>query len=158
MAVIIIPNQEQLVNLIQRFVRIMNKFNTSEKKPIDYGTGGLLYRAEVHTIEAIGDNPDINITELALYLGVTKGAISQIIDKLVKKGMADKAMVSPGVNEVALNLTEKGMLIYRKHQDHHAEMYKDIAQLMADCSADQLNFLANVQDVIEGFLDKKSQE
>ena len=127
------------------------------KKPIDFGRdGGLLYRAGIHTIEAIGDNPGINVTQLAFYLGVTKGAISQTIGKLIKKGMVDKAMVSPAVNEVALNLTEKGMLIYGKHQDYHAEMYRKIAELMADCPAEQLKLLANLLDVIERFLDTKS--
>ena len=156
MAVSNISNQEQLMQLIQGFVRIMNKFNAGEKKPLDYGKDiGLLYRAEVHTIEAIGDNPGINVTELALYLGVTKGAISQVIDKLVKKGLVDKSMPSPGVNEVALNLTEKGTLVHVKHKEYHTGMYKKITRLMADCSADQLEFLANLQNVIEDFLDEK---
>jgi DNA-binding MarR family transcriptional regulator len=153
--VINISDQEQLIQLIQGFVRIMNKFNAGEKKPLDYGTGGLLYRSEVHTIEAIGDNPDINVTDLALYLGITKGAISQTVDKLVKKDMVDKIMAAPGVNEVALNLTEKGMMVHRKHKEHHAEMYKKIAGLMENCSAEQLEFLANLQNVIENFLDEK---
>jgi DNA-binding MarR family transcriptional regulator len=151
-----ISNQEQLMQLIQGFVRIMNKFNADEKKSIDYGTGNRLFRSEVHTIEAIGDNPDINVTDLALYLGVTKGAISQIVDKLIKKGLVNKVMATPGVNEVALSLTEKGMLVHKKHKEHHAEMYREIAQMMAHCSPEQVEFLKNIQDVVERFLDEKS--
>jgi DNA-binding MarR family transcriptional regulator len=158
MVVFKISDQEQLMQLIQGFVRIMNKFNAGEKRPLDYGTDGLLYRSEVHTIEAIGDKPDINVTDLAMYLGVTKGAISQIIDKLIQKSMVNKIMASPGVNEVALSLTGKGLLVHQKHKEHHAEMYQEIAKLMADCSAEQLKFLVDIQDVMEGFLDKRSQE
>lgn len=151
-----IPNQEHLTKLVQQFMRIINKYNAGEKKPHDYGTGNLLYRSEVHTIEAIGDNPDINVTELALNLGVTKGAVSQTIDKLMKKGLVNKVMASPGVNEVALSLTEQGKLVYRKHQEFHTEMYDHLAQLMAGCSTEQLEFLINVQNMVEGFLDNRS--
>jgi DNA-binding MarR family transcriptional regulator len=153
--VAVISNQEQLIKLIQQFGRIMNKYSVGEKRTIDYGTGNRLFRAEVHTIEAIGDHPKINVTELALVLGVTKGAISQMIDKLIKKGLVNKTMVASGVNEVALTLTEPGLSVYQKHREYHGQMYAEIAALLSNCSNDQLSFLANVQNIIEDFLDKR---
>jgi DNA-binding MarR family transcriptional regulator len=155
--VITISNQERLTQLIQQFIRIINKYNAGEKKPINYGTGNMLFRSEVHTIEAIGEHQNINVTELALCLGVTKGAISQMIDKLTKKGLVNKTMVAPNVKDVALCLTEEGMSVYQRHQEHHSEMYREISRLLTDCSVDQLSFLANVQGIIEGYLDQRLQ-
>jgi DNA-binding MarR family transcriptional regulator len=151
----IISNQEQLIKVVRQFGRIMNKYSAGEKRNINYGTGSLLFRSEVHTIEAIGDRQNINVTELALVLGVTKGAVSQMIDKLVKKGLVNKTMVAPGVNEVALTLTELGLSVYQKHREYHQQMYAEIAALMGDYSMEQLSFLANVQNIIEDFLDKR---
>jgi len=54
----------------------------------DFGTGVMLYRAEIHTIRAIGDNPGINVTKLAESMGITKVAISQTVNKLVRKKLS----------------------------------------------------------------------
>ena len=64
----------------------------------------------------IGRNNKINVTELAEYLGITKGAVSQMVDKLIKKGMVNKEMVSDTENEVALELTEKGKIVCKGHK------------------------------------------
>ncbi|TCL59725.1 MarR family transcriptional regulator [Hydrogenispora ethanolica] len=151
----IISSQEQLQKLTQQFSRIMNKYSTGEKRAHDYGIGNRLFRSEVHTIAAIGDHQNINVTELALLLGITKGAVSQVIDKLVKKGFVNKTFAAPGTNEVALTLTEQGLTIHQKHQEYHAKMYSEIAQLLADCSDEQISFLGKIQDIIEEFFDKR---
>ena len=150
-------DKTQVGKLIQQFLRIMNKYNAGEKKPLVYGQGNLLYRSEVHTIEAIGDLKSVNVTDLATYLGVTKGAISQMIDKLVNKRLVNKTFISPSVNEVALTLTEAGILVYKMHQDRHREMDKKIMNLLTNSSVEQLSFLANFQDQMENLLDEKNK-
>ncbi|MGD0855389.1 MAG: helix-turn-helix domain-containing protein, partial [Dehalococcoidia bacterium] len=66
--------------VIDKFVRMMSKYGEMERKPRDYGTGDLLFPSEIHTMDVIGDNPGINITELSEKLGVSKSASSQIVN------------------------------------------------------------------------------
>lgn len=71
---------------------MISKYNRMDNKQRSYGTDALLSRAEIHTIAAVGDKPGINITALADILGITKGAASQMIYKLVEKGTVEKSI------------------------------------------------------------------
>jgi len=106
-------------NLSQLMERIIHKYNQVEKIKRYYGSDILLSRAEIHTIVAVGDYQDINITSLAKLLGVTKGAASQMIYKLVDKGFVNKQVSPNSDTEVCLTLTEKGKIAYDKHREYH---------------------------------------
>ncbi len=67
--------------------------------------GCLLHRSEIHTIDAIGKNPQTNVTDLSNYLGITKSALLPMIDKLIKK-LILKTVLSKRDTPVALNLTD----------------------------------------------------
>lgn len=141
--------------MIHKFEKVMNKYNKSEKKPRYYGTTDLLYRAEVHTIDAIGRNNKINVTELAEYLGITKGAVSQMVDKLIKKGMVNKKMVSDTENEVALELTEKGTLVFKGHEEYHKQLYAEISKHLNYLSDENIETFLNILSELEYSLDKR---
>lgn len=141
--------------MIHKFEKVMNKYNKSEKKPRYYGTKELLYRSEVHTIEAIGNNNKINVTELAQYLGITKGAVSQMVDKLIKKGMVNKQMVSDTENEVSLELTEKGIVVYNGHNEYHKELYGEISQRLDYLSDKNMETFLDILNILEDFLDQR---
>lgn len=70
-------------------------------------------KAEIHTIAAVGDHPNINITSLAESLGITKGAASQMIYKRVDKGVEKKKVSPDSDTELVLNLTEDGIINYK---------------------------------------------
>jgi MarR family. len=72
-------------DLCELFRQVINQYIELDKKPYSYGIGQKLYLSEVHTIDAIGKHDKINITKLAMYQNVTKGAVSQMVRKLVKK-------------------------------------------------------------------------
>jgi DNA-binding MarR family transcriptional regulator len=150
--------QERMMSLIKQFMRVANKLNADGRKPLDFGTGCLLHRAEIHTIEAIGNKSGINVTELAQGMGVTKGAISQMVDKLMSKDMVGKVSVLTSINEVSLTLTEKGMLAYQNHCGYHAAMYAEISDLMAGYSQEKIDLVANALAAIEGILDKHIED
>ena len=57
----------------EAFIRIVAKYRILEKKPQDYGIGEVLHPSEIHAIEMIGKNPGINVTGLAVRLGLPKG-------------------------------------------------------------------------------------
>jgi DNA-binding MarR family transcriptional regulator len=74
----------------QLLIRVLNKFTRNENKPRHFGVEELLHPSEIHMAMLIGDNPGVHGPELARLSGVTRGAISQIIANLEKKGLVQR--------------------------------------------------------------------
>lgn len=136
-------------NLHAAFMGLYNRINTSEKQQYDFGTGVMLYPSEIHTIEAIGQNKGINVTELAKLMRVTKGAISQVIKKLETKGMLIKYFSDGNNQRVLLKLTAKGRTAFEGHNHLHQRQYDFLKKELEHLSDDQARFLAEVMGRIE---------
>ena len=90
-----------------------------EKRPHLLPDGSKVYRFELHIIDLIGKNSGITVNELAQSLNVTKGAVSQVITKLAKEGIAEKVRNENNRKNVNLYLTTKGANIYAGHRQFH---------------------------------------
>ncbi|PEN87865.1 MarR family transcriptional regulator [Bacillus toyonensis] len=77
--------------------------------------------SEVHCVEYIEKNVDSNVTKLAESFYMTRGAISRITKKLIKKGLIESYQKSDNKKEIYFRLTEKGKVIYKIHEDLHKE-------------------------------------
>jgi DNA-binding MarR family transcriptional regulator len=112
----------ELQILIDLFLKILHLYSVIGRKPKDYGTGDLLYLAEIHTITMVGKNREINMTQLAELMGVTKGAISQTIRKLVTKDFITKSNTT-NRKEINLKLSEKGLIVYNGQESFQKELF-----------------------------------
>ena len=118
------PTYERLMDMLDE---VMAKIEMLHAPSHDFGTGTHLFRKEIHTIQAIGRHPKINITTLAKHMGVTKGAVSQIVTKLIKKEMIRKQYAEGSKKEVVLELTDLGWTGFHNHEKFHSDMF-DIAR------------------------------
>ena len=112
----------ELQDLIDSFLKILDLYSLINRKPVDYGTGDLLYFTEIHTITVIGRNREINITRLAELMGVTKGAISQTVKKLAGKNLIVRSKTE-NKREVILRLSEKGKTAYKRQKSLQKEIF-----------------------------------
>jgi DNA-binding MarR family transcriptional regulator len=115
---------EQLMRLLDD---VLTKVELLHAPSHDFGTGISLYRKEIHILQAIGRHPKINVTALAEYMRVTKGAVSQTVARLVKKGMIQKQYAEDNKKELVLELTNLGRVGFQNHEKFHEEMF-DIAR------------------------------
>ena len=122
---------EQIMDKFDRAVMITESMHSPS---LSFGTGVLMYRREIHTIQAIGRNPGINVTALAEYMGVTKGAVSQIIKKLNKKGLVRKTHATGNAKEAILELTDLGWIGFHNHEKFHM----DTLAIARECFGNQL--------------------
>jgi DNA-binding MarR family transcriptional regulator len=67
-----------------------------------------LHPSELHLLLAIKDEPEANATKLAGRLGVTKGAVSQLLKKLEAKGVIEKTSDPAQKNEITSTFTRLG--------------------------------------------------
>lgn len=124
--------REKFGKLLDILDQTMTKLGSMHPPPHDFGAGVPLYRSEIHTIRAIGENPEVNVTKLAEDMGVTKGAVSQTITKLVKKGLVRKTYAADNAKEVRLELTELGWSGFYSHQKLHMDMFDTAKEYFGD--------------------------
>lgn len=146
-------------DILIQFIRVANKLVQFENSPsTDYGVSEPITQAAIHTLEAVGKNNGINVTELAKKLGITKGAVSQMISRLIKRGLVSKNRLADNEKEVAINLTEKGWEVFNRHEEIHEGVFKEFMKNLGDFGDLEVNALKKVLDTLEGHLDMHNSE
>lgn len=107
---------------------------------LDYGTGETFSSTEVHTLSYIVNNPDISVTKLAHDFGKTKGAISQMVKKLVDKGLLRREGNPSSDRTALLYATDAGLVLHAAHKQYDTasfgRTYKALCEMY---SADEVN-------------------
>lgn len=101
--------------IIYKFVTLYSNYI---KEPHDYGTGEQIHMVEVHTLTLIADRPGITVTEVALEWNRTKGAASQIISKLEKRGLIMRKKQEGNAKTTHLYVTELGQELSDTHKKY----------------------------------------
>ena len=153
-----VENVVKYQKLIESFFRIVNHFAVIEKKPKNYGTDETFHKLEIHTIHAIGENPGINVTELARWHGITKSAVSQVVKKLEKRKLIYRYHAPDNAKEVLFQLTDKGEKAYEGHKKHHERIDKALIKEIGKLPEDKYNFLMDFFDMLGKHLESHLNE
>jgi len=94
--------------LSSQITRVINQLLFLEKKSVFTYRGITLYPSELHLMEVVAADGDDNVTTMAQTLGVTKGAVSQTISRLVKKRIVTKTRDPYNKNELTVQFTATG--------------------------------------------------
>ena len=138
---------ERFLDVLDRMISRVESIQ-SHRAGKDFGTGIPLYRAEIHTMKTIGDTPGINVTRLAEHMGVTKGAVSQTLGKLVRKKLVRKTNPPDNAKEVILELTDLGWTGYHNHEQFHMEMFNAVHEYYGDTLVPRLqNLITAIEDL-----------
>lgn len=140
-------------NLMSHFIKISYKLTELEKIPIDFGAGEVLYPSEIHTIDAIGNKVD-TVTAISNKFGITKGAVSQVIVKLNKKGYINKIRNEVYSKEIILSLTDKGLKAYKIHKKWHKIMDTGMSDLINSYSDEWVNVFQDLLVQFEKQIDR----
>ena len=152
-------NKEDLIKSISRqLMRIIKKHGRIEETPVRLDEGVEVTPTESHTIQAIGENGIINVTDLAALFGVTKSAASQTVNKLAKKGFVDKRVSAHSGKELSLELTPLGLRAFEAHQVCHGRHIADIINRLGAFSLAQVANAAAFLEVIEDVMDERLRE
>jgi DNA-binding MarR family transcriptional regulator len=96
-------------------VAIIDRIAFSARNRVHVVEGEKLYSSEVHLLLHIGESEDHrrNVTRIGETFGITKGAVSQTLSRLVRKGLVTKETDNTSKNELTVHLTDKGWRAYR---------------------------------------------
>jgi DNA-binding MarR family transcriptional regulator len=149
--------ENQLQKLIDQFLNILHLYSVINRKPKDYGTGDLLFFTEIHTISMVGKNREINMTRLADLMGVTRGAISQTIRKLVSKDLIVKSNTT-NKKEINLRLSEKGMIVYKGQESFQNEIFTFAGSLYEQADADDIELVSRLFSAISNNMQERVRQ
>lgn len=144
-------------DIMSLFLRIVNKYNAMEKLPVAHGKSGELFHSERHMLDAIAANTDLNITEHAAALGVTKGAISQIARKLEDKGFVRRQKKGGNNKEVYLELTGQGRKVAESRKQLNEETLKPLLDELSRHSAGEVDFLVAMFHWFDAYFDESKK-
>lgn len=103
---------------------------------------------EVHCIDFIGKTQATNVTKLANSFKMTKGAISKIIKKLIKKETIEIYQKPENKKEIYYKLTQKGLSIYNDHEEMHRIRIERDTFVFEKLSEDEKAMFINMLDKI----------
>ena len=137
----------------KQIVHVINKTIFKEKKKIFNFRGTALYPSEVHLLLVIKNDIDTNATAIAKQLGLTKGAVSQTLVRLEKKGIILKTKDPYNKNELTLSLTKFGEKAYELCQSRQAAFIEAHEGYLAALGPQEkeviLNFLLHMEQAID---------
>ncbi len=109
-------------DILALWERVTNRLVFLEKRYV-FRHGALrLHPSELHVLLAIRREPQANATLLAKRLGITKGAVSQVMNRLVTKRVITKHADSGRKNEVTAEFTKLGDKAITAFLDERAGM------------------------------------
>ena len=106
------------IDLMNLFVEYMEKQEILSRLTEDEKLHGYHY-SEIHTIAAIGDLPEPNVTQIANYMNVTRGAISKITKKLLEQNLIEAYQRDGNKQKIFFRLTKSGQFLYDEHEKRH---------------------------------------
>ncbi|UCC20964.1 MAG: MarR family transcriptional regulator [Promethearchaeota archaeon] len=101
-------NNQKLVNKI---LETISKLTFVEKRRTITYKDIELYPSEIHLLLFVYHFQDKNLTKIADRLGLTKGAISQTLSRLTKKGIILKEAEPFQKNQLHIQFTDKGKIL-----------------------------------------------
>nr|UWI50712.1 MarR family transcriptional regulator [Clostridioides difficile] len=111
--------------------------------------------SEVHCIEYIGRNVDCNVTKLAEYFYMTRGAISKLTKKLIQKGVIESYQKPDNKKEIYFRLTEKGKGVYNIHEELHKEFQERDKVVFEKVTDEQFNSMISFVENYNQHLDEQ---
>lgn len=141
--------EEQLNSLL---VQLFNDILHIEEKVLKSSEIKDLSITEIHTIDAIGTKGNRTMGQIAHDLRITVGTLTSAINRLIKKGYAERARTEQDRRVVLVSLTEKGKYAYKIHADFHKEM---VQATLSYYNEQEQELLCNVMQKINKFFEKK---
>ena len=147
--------QQKYQELLAIIMRVMNKLQIAHKVARYFGTDEKLTPREAHTIQAIGRFPEINVTELADRLGVTKGTASPMVAKLARKKLVIKMKAPENCKEIRLRLSPKGEVAFHAHEMFDRQLGVRLFEVFETANHENLQFLEKFLETAETVLDEQ---
>lgn len=131
--------------------RLIMQLRRLERQPLSFGTAGSLTPSEIHTLEAVGPEGNVLMSELATRLGVTKGAVTQLVARLEPKGLVLRSQHPTDSRSTLISLSHMGCEAVAAHEAMHHDFYE---QLRAQFTEEEIEIFERGIEKFADFLEQ----
>ncbi|HCC06893.1 MAG TPA: MarR family transcriptional regulator [Clostridiales bacterium] len=135
--------------LVKNFKDILR---TEEKVLNDKEETKELSMNEIHTLEIIGIDGQLIMSEISRKLRITISTLSITISRLLKKGYIKKVKSDIDRRAIKIGLTGKGIIAFKAHEQFHKEM---IDAVIKELSIDEFKVIIEFLGRINKFFSNK---
>jgi DNA-binding MarR family transcriptional regulator len=122
--------KKNLEAIAEQILRITDRLIFNVKSTVlVYDDNLKLFPSEIHLILKISNGKSESYNTIVQRLGVTKGAVSQTIARLVKKGIVEKKK-RPDCNDLSIILTEQGKKVQKQCRKIQEVMYSQFSSYL----------------------------
>lgn len=147
--------EDLIKSTIRKLLRIAKMYSRIEALPIPVDEGLEVTTREAHTIQTIGENEPMSVTQVASNFGITKSAASQMVAKLTKKGFLIKKQAVHSNKEFELSLTKLGWRAFNAHEQFHGRDLLDLVDRLSAFSLSQIATLSVLLEALGSVMDKR---
>lgn len=140
--------EQEFDRMMEALFQMARYISVYENTPRRYQSQNL-YMTEAHAISLIAQQEEMNLTQLARLTNRTKGATSQMIEKLRKRGLVEKLQNPNNASELILRLTDEGKAVYQYHQELEKHIYSVFLRRMPDFSEEDFRCCLRVMEGIK---------
>lgn len=141
----------------EKFVKVVNMYNRFDKLDIEFIPNIKVSHTEAHLLDLMNKNPLKKVSELATLFGVTKGAVSQQIKKMEKRGLISRVRHNDNYREVFIELTENGKKVVETHTKFHDIIFEYFAATLDGLTDEKKQLINNLLDGLAGVFDKAEE-
>jgi len=132
----------------------INKLIFLEKKSIVEIDGVRLFPSEIHLMLVIEADRSVNAVTMAKRLGISKGAVSQTLTRLEKKGVLQKRKDPAYKNELTAHFTALGEKALQQHRNLRASLLNEYDAYLDTITEPDRQVIQKFLLHIERFIDK----
>ena len=111
---------EQLTRLLIEFYE---KFSSWEHGVVKESGLSL---PQMHTLEILGADGDLRMTELAAKMGITTGSLTVLVDRLERGGFVARKPHETDRRSIRVGLTPEGERLFVEHHKLHEQLTQEI--------------------------------
>jgi len=143
------------ISIYNRLRRIIEKHTRMDEQPFMLGESMALSPREVRTIEFLGLRGKVNVTNVATHFNFTKSAASQLISRLVQRGLVRKENAEHSDKEYQLSLSNEGAKAHRLIETMNEERLNMYLEHTATFSQQQIAATSAVLEQLEHMVDER---
>lgn len=132
--------QDKLSSLISDYIA---------KLVVGYAKMNELSASQLYILKLLGTKGDKNCSEIADLLDITLSAVTNLVNKLVKKGYVRRIVPEYNRRVIMLQITEDGKDMLYKSDTKYNQLTKD---LLEDLSEDEIDILIQAYEKINSKL------
>lgn len=125
------PAFSHLATFLEKYLRV-------SRIPQDFVPGETLYPTEIHVISWIVEHGPCAVSEIGQAFGTTKGASSQIVGKLTRRGFLRKSPDPDKRSRVLVSPTAKGRTAHDRHMQFHMRHDRVFLEYLSSLPPEQI--------------------